>query len=179
METQTGHLPCPIRGSFSHRDRRRAQHGALHLKSRGMSTEPGPPFRSRQGARHLQVYVGPEGVLTGSARIIQEAREKSAKRFRQEISRLEKNLERRGSWSRASARSDRVQYEKNELANRMTKEYLAQIHCPDEKGDERKQRGGSSGDGGRPKRQEGQKAFVKGYIYIGRWNEYRDKKREK
>src|SRR6266576_3918708 len=50
------------------------------LKSRGMphSNQIREFLLTNDGLRLLDVYLGPEGVLTGSARISQEGREKAA-----------------------------------------------------------------------------------------------------
>lgn len=132
--------------------------GLYVLKSRGMEhSNQVREFRiTDKGIDILKAYVGPEGVLTGSARVVQEAREREREEaLRQEISRLEKNLdERRGIME---ARIDQIrsefEYEKNELANRIDEKSfalksIAQIRK--EMGESRM--GGDSGDGGRPKR---------------------------
>jgi circadian clock protein KaiC len=56
------------------------------LKSRGMghSNQLREFLLTDRGVELLDVYVGPEGVLTGSARISQEEREKAAKALRQQ-----------------------------------------------------------------------------------------------
>jgi len=58
------------------------------LKSRGMAhSNQLREFRlTKQGVDLLDVYVGPEGVLTGSSRLSQEVREKAAAMVRQEES---------------------------------------------------------------------------------------------
>jgi circadian clock protein KaiC len=49
---------------------------------------------TEKGISFVDVYVGPEGVLTGSARLAQEAREKAeALRRRQEIERRKREFE--------------------------------------------------------------------------------------
>ena len=52
------------------------------LKSRGMdhSNQIREFLLTDHGLRLLDVYLGPEGVLTGSARLSQEGREKAAAR---------------------------------------------------------------------------------------------------
>ncbi len=54
------------------------------LKSRGMehSNQIREFVLTNDGLRMLDVYLGPEGVLTGSARVSQEGREKAASTFR-------------------------------------------------------------------------------------------------
>ena len=129
------------------------------LKSRGMEhSNQVREFRiTDKGLDIFNVYVGPEGVLTGSARIIQEAREKEREEaLRQEISRLEKNLEeRRGIMeSRIGQIRSEFEYEKNELANRIDEKNISLKSIARMRKEMSESRGGgSSGDGGRPKRQ--------------------------
>jgi circadian clock protein KaiC len=68
------------------------------LKSRGMqhSNQLREFLLSHRGIELLDVYLGPEGVLTGSARQSQEAREQAANLARrQEIEQKERDIERR------------------------------------------------------------------------------------
>jgi circadian clock protein KaiC len=68
------------------------------LKSRGMShSNQLREFRlTGHGVELLDVYVGPEGVLTGSSRLSQEAREKAAEAARQqETERRQRDLQRK------------------------------------------------------------------------------------
>ena len=68
------------------------------LKSRGMShSNQLREFRlTGHGVELLDVYVGPEGVLTGSSRLSQEAREKAAEATRQqETKRRQRDLQRK------------------------------------------------------------------------------------
>jgi circadian clock protein KaiC len=68
------------------------------LKSRGMShSNQLREFRlTGHGFEVLDVYVGPEGVLTGSSRLSQEAREKAAEiARRQEVDRRQRDLQRK------------------------------------------------------------------------------------
>ena len=72
--------------------------GMYVLKSRGMahSNQIREFTFTPEGIRLTDVYVGPEGVLTGSSRIAQEARERSAAARRQEeVERRRRDLERR------------------------------------------------------------------------------------
>jgi len=67
------------------------------LKSRGMphSNQIREYVMTDHGIRLLDVYLGPAGVLTGSARYVQEARERAeAVRYQQEIASRERELER-------------------------------------------------------------------------------------
>lgn len=69
--------------------------GLCVIKSRGMnhSNQIREFLITSEGIKLLDVYVGPEGVLTGSMRIAQEAREKAASvSRRQEIERREREL---------------------------------------------------------------------------------------
>src|SRR5262249_40470562 len=68
------------------------------LKSRGMahSNQVREFILSAEGIRLRNAYVGPEGVLTGSARLAQEAKDKAASLVRaQEIERRSGELERK------------------------------------------------------------------------------------
>ncbi|MBZ5532910.1 MAG: circadian clock protein KaiC [Acidobacteriia bacterium] len=68
------------------------------LKSRGMdhSNQIREFVLTDDGLRLLDVYLGPEGVLTGSARLAQEEREKSvASSGRQELESRQRELERK------------------------------------------------------------------------------------
>lgn len=68
------------------------------LKSRGMahSNQVREFVMTSAGIRLSEVYVGPNGVLTGSARLAQEAREKAASGEREaEIARRRRELERK------------------------------------------------------------------------------------
>src|SRR6267378_5011834 len=68
------------------------------LKSRGMehSNQIREFVLTPQGLKLLDVYLGPEGVLTGSARVSQEMREKAVVTFRrQELESRRRELERK------------------------------------------------------------------------------------
>jgi len=68
------------------------------LKSRGMehSNQIREFVLTNDGLRLLDVYLGPEGVLTGSARVSQEGREKAVVTFRrQEQETRRRELERK------------------------------------------------------------------------------------
>lgn len=69
--------------------------GLYVIKSRGMShsNQIREFLITSQGVKLLDVYTGPEGVLTGSMRIAQEAREKATKiAHRQQVERREREL---------------------------------------------------------------------------------------
>ncbi len=60
-------------------------------------------------------YIGPEGVLTGSARLAQEAREEAAKVKRQEdIERKQRSLERKRQALEAQIAALRLEFEGEE-----------------------------------------------------------------
>jgi circadian clock protein KaiC len=68
------------------------------LKSRGMahSNQLREYLLTENGVKLLDVYVGPEGVLTGSSRLSQEAQEKTANLVRQqEAERIERDRQRK------------------------------------------------------------------------------------
>jgi circadian clock protein KaiC len=72
--------------------------GLYVLKSRGMahSNQVRELVLSGRGIDLTEVYLGPEGALTGSARLAQEARERrEATQRQQEIERARLDLERR------------------------------------------------------------------------------------
>ncbi|HTM08639.1 MAG TPA: circadian clock protein KaiC [Verrucomicrobiae bacterium] len=72
--------------------------GLYVIKSRGMahSNQIREFLLTSHGAELLDVYVGTEGVLTGSARVAQEAKESAAAAVRrQEIERKQRELERK------------------------------------------------------------------------------------
>lgn len=71
--------------------------GLYVLKSRGMAhSNQIREFRmSKQGIELVDAYLGPAGVLTGTARLVQEAREKAEiSEYRQEVARKRRELER-------------------------------------------------------------------------------------
>jgi circadian clock protein KaiC len=72
--------------------------GLYVIKSRGMahSNQIREFHITSNGIQLLDVYIGPEGVLTGSARVAQEARERESKSIRrQEVERKRHELKRR------------------------------------------------------------------------------------
>src|SRR3954470_22557354 len=88
--------------------------GLYVLKSRGMahSNQVREMVLSHRGIELTEVYVGPEGALTGSARLAQEAREKrEATVRRQEIERTRFDLERRRQALEAKLASLRLEFE--------------------------------------------------------------------
>lgn len=87
------------------------------LKSRGMghSNQIREFVMTNEGIRLLDVYLGPEGVLTGSARLSQEAREKAAGAARsQEIEARRRELERKRQVFEARIAMLRAEFESEE-----------------------------------------------------------------
>lgn len=98
--------------------------GMYILKSRGMehSNQIREFVLTRHGIDLLDVYTGPEGVLTGSARLSQETRERDEKAAAlKEIERFEMNLEKRRMVMEAQLARIRSEFEseKNEFLNRI------------------------------------------------------------
>jgi circadian clock protein KaiC len=88
--------------------------GLYVLKSRGMahSNQIREFLLTGHGVELKDVYVGPEGVLTGSMRLAQEAREEAAAATRQqEIERRQRELERRRLALEAQLTAQRAQFE--------------------------------------------------------------------
>ncbi|NKE73321.1 circadian clock protein KaiC [Candidatus Manganitrophus noduliformans] len=90
------------------------------LKSRGMahSNQIREFYFSNRGIKLLDVYLGPTGVLTGSARIAQESRERSALLAqRQEVERKRRDAlrKRRGLETQISALQAELDAEEQEL----------------------------------------------------------------
>jgi len=87
------------------------------LKSRGMehSNQIREFLLTNHGLRLLDVYLGPEGVLTGSARMSQEEREKTAGTSRQqELEGRRRELEREGRTFEARMATLRTEHEAKE-----------------------------------------------------------------
>jgi len=94
------------------------------LKSRGMAhSNQLREFRlTSEGVQLVPAYVGPEGVLTGSARLTLEAREHTARLARdEEIDRLERELSRRRERLEAQVQELRRSFasEEEELLDRL------------------------------------------------------------
>jgi len=84
------------------------------LKSRGMahSNQIREFLLTDHGVELKDVYVGPEGVLTGSLRVAQEAREQAAALVRQqEIERRQRELERKRQELESQIAAQRAQFE--------------------------------------------------------------------
>jgi circadian clock protein KaiC len=100
--------------------------GLYVIKSRGMShSEQIREFLlTDEGVQLKDAYIGPGGVLTGSARLAQEAREEAAKVKRQEdIERKQRSLERKRQVMDAQIATLRAEFEAEEQeAQRMLAE---------------------------------------------------------
>lgn len=91
--------------------------GLYILKSRGMahSNQIREFVLTDRGVALKDVYVGPEGVLTGSMRLAQEAREQAtALSYQQEIERRQRDLERKRQALEAEMAALRSQFEAEE-----------------------------------------------------------------
>lgn len=96
--------------------------GLFVLKSRGMAhSNQIREFRlTSQGIDLLEVYAGPEGVLTGSMRAAQEARERAAAVSRgQELERKQRELERKRKALEARIEAMRAEFEAAEEEARL------------------------------------------------------------
>lgn len=99
--------------------------GMYILKSRGMShsNQIREFTLTDHGVELLDVYVGPDGVLTGSARIAKEAKEKAEQLLRQqEIERKQLDLERRrkSMLTRVAELQEEFEAEKKETLKAIT-----------------------------------------------------------
>ncbi|MFL6224347.1 MAG: ATPase domain-containing protein, partial [Actinomycetes bacterium] len=91
--------------------------GMYVLKSRGMahSNQIREFLLTEHGFELKDVYVGPEGVLTGSMRVAQEAREQAAALGRQQdIDRRRRDLERKRQALDAQIAAQRAEFEADE-----------------------------------------------------------------
>ena len=92
--------------------------GLYVIKSRGMahSNQVREFLITSRGIALQDVYIGPEGVLTGSLRAAQEARERAASLLRrQEIQRKHREIERRRAATRAQIAALKLELEAAEL----------------------------------------------------------------
>ncbi len=106
--------------------------GLYVLKSRGMAhSNQIREFRiTGEGIDLIDVYTGPEGVLTGTARLTQEARERTAARARsEEIQAKRRELDRKRRALEASIASLRevFQEEEAELARAIEREHARDL----------------------------------------------------
>lgn len=103
--------------------------GMYVLKSRGMAhSNQIREFRlTDHGIDLVDVYVGAEGVLTGSARVAQEAQAKAATVLReQDVARRQRELERRRKLLESQIGALKAEYEaEEEEFRRLTSEYDA------------------------------------------------------
>lgn len=91
--------------------------GLYVLKSRGMhhSNQIREFLLTDHGVKLVNVYLGPEGVLTGSARLSQEARDRNAAATRrEELAALQRRLDRRRTAVDAQITSLRAELESEE-----------------------------------------------------------------
>ncbi|MCE9644673.1 MAG: circadian clock protein KaiC [Chloroflexi bacterium] len=94
--------------------------GMYILKSRGMahSNQIREFLLTAQGVELRDVYVGPSGVLTGSARMVQEAQEQAALMTRnQEVERRQIELERKRTTLEAQVLALRAEFAVQEIAS--------------------------------------------------------------
>jgi circadian clock protein KaiC len=87
--------------------------GLYVLKSRGMahSNQIREYILTDHGVDLVNVYTGPGGVLTGTARVVQEAKENAeALRRQTEIDRLERDLEHKRASLEARLRAERAEF---------------------------------------------------------------------
>jgi circadian clock protein KaiC len=91
--------------------------GMFVLKARGMahSNQIREVLLTSRGIELKEVYVGPEGVLTGSMRLAQEARDRAADLTRQQvIEARRRDLERKRRVLEAQISAQRAQFESDE-----------------------------------------------------------------
>ena len=97
--------------------------GLYILKSRGMphSNQIREFTFSRSGLQLSDVYLGPEGVLTGSSRVAQEARERAAAlSHAEEVEQKRRSLERRRAALEGQIAALRAEYEAEEEELRLS-----------------------------------------------------------
>jgi circadian clock protein KaiC len=114
--------------------------GLYILKSRGMahSNQIREFLLTDHGVELRDVYVGPSGVLTGSARLAQEAQEQAAQTMHeQEIERRKLELERKRSVIEAQIAAMRAEFEAQEveMLNIIEQEHAREAHLSQERVD--------------------------------------------
>jgi circadian clock protein KaiC len=114
--------------------------GLYILKSRGMahSNQIREFLLTDHGVELRDVYVGPSGVLTGSARLAQEAQEHAAQTMHeQEVERRKLELERKRSVIEAQIAAMRAEFEAQEAEtlNIIGQEYAREAHLTQERAD--------------------------------------------
>jgi circadian clock protein KaiC len=133
--------------------------GLYVLKSRGMrhSNQVREFVLTERGIDVLDVYVGPEGVLTGTSRVVQEAKEKAvALARRQDIERRERELERKRAALEAQISKLRADFEaeQDELRRLVAEGQLRESTLKEEESVLARRRGAepAGGDAGAPGR---------------------------
>jgi circadian clock protein KaiC len=114
--------------------------GLYILKSRGMahSNQIREFLLTDHGVELRDVYVGPSGVLTGSARLAQEAQEHAAQTMHeQEVERRKLELERKRSVIEAQIVAMRAEFEAQEveMLNIIEQEHAREAHRSQERVD--------------------------------------------
>jgi circadian clock protein KaiC len=112
--------------------------GMYILKSRGMahSNQIREFLLTDRGVDLVDVYVGPSGVLTGSARVAQEAQEEAEKLARQqEIERRKMSLERKRKVLKTQIEAQRAEFaaEEEELKKIVEQERTREARVQDER----------------------------------------------
>jgi circadian clock protein KaiC len=110
------------------------------LKSRGMphSNQLREFLLTPNGVNLLDVYIGPEGVLTGSSRVSQEAREKDSALLRQQQAGLrqrERERKRQALEARIAALRKGFEAEEEELANSEVQETAREKYLKEDRAD--------------------------------------------
>jgi circadian clock protein KaiC len=114
--------------------------GLYILKSRGMahSNQIREFLLTDHGVELRDVYIGPSGVLTGSARLAQEAQEQAAQTMHeQEVERRKLELERKRSVIEAQIAAMRAEFEAQEveMLNIIEQEHAREAHLSQERVD--------------------------------------------
>jgi circadian clock protein KaiC len=131
--------------------------GMYVLKSRGMnhSNQIREFMITSEGLRLLPVYIGPEGVLTGSMRAAQEDRERAARLARgQDMERKQRELDAKRATLEAQIAALRSELHANEGEARMarTQEEAREREITDNRTAAEKRRGGTGSSTGNGKR---------------------------
>ncbi len=116
------------------------------LKSRGMphSNQLREVLLTRQGIRLVDVYLGPNGALTGAARLAQEAQERAEAMARQqEIERHQRELDRKREAMEARIAALRLEFEaeQEEVQRRIRQEQAREERRLDDREDMARVRG--------------------------------------
>jgi circadian clock protein KaiC len=111
--------------------------GLYVLKSRGMahSNQIREYLLTSRGMELLDAYLGPGGVLTGSARVVQEARDRAAELERkQEVERMKLSLERKRKALEAQIAALRADFAagEDEVNKLMSQEQQRQGHVTED-----------------------------------------------